>query len=100
MAQSRQLLLTEVAREFPMIHEDSHEDYITWMSVLRAYNEACGVNEPLLEYRLSSDGKSGSKLKSARMTYRAYRYMGFGPVTSACLFVSYAVHGVLKYARA
>ena len=94
------VLLTEVAREFPMIHEDSHEDYITWMSVLRAYNEACGVNEPLLEYRLSSDGKSGSKLKSARMTYRAYRYMGFGPVTSACLFVSYAVHGVLKYARA
>ena len=94
------VLLTEVARCYPMIHEDSHEDYITWMSILNRYEEVCAVNEPLLLYRLSSTGKSGGKLKSARMTYRAYRYMGFGPVKSACLFVSYAVHGVWKYARA
>ena len=92
--------LTEIARRYPMIHEDSHEDYITWMSILNRYDEACAVNEPLLLYRLSSTGKSGGKLKSARMTYRAYRYMGFGPLKSAVLFVSYAVHGVVKYARA
>ena len=94
------VMLTEVARRYPMIHEDSHEDYITWMSILNRYDEACAVDEPLLLYRLSSTGKSGTKLKSARMTYRAYRYMGFGPVKSICLFVSYAVHGVIKYARA
>ena len=70
------------------------------MQVLREYQEACAVNEPLLKYRLSDTGKSGSKLKSAAMTYKAYRYMGYGPVTSALLFVSYAVHGVIKYARA
>ena len=94
------VMLTEVARRYPMVHEDSHEDYITWMSILNRYDEVCAVNEPLLLYRLSTTGKSGSKLKSARMTYRAYRYMGFGPVRSACLFVSYAFHGVVKYARA
>ncbi len=94
------VMLTEVARRYPMIHEDSHEDYITWMSILNKYEEVCAVNEPLILYRLSSNGKSGGKLKSARMTYRAYRYMGFGPVKSACLFVSYAVHGVVKYAGA
>ncbi len=92
------VLMTEVARRYPMIHEDSHEDYITWMSILNRYDEVCAVNEPLILYRLSATGKSGGKLKSARMTYRAYRYMGFGPVKSACLFVSYAVHGVIKYA--
>ncbi len=94
------VMLTEVARRYPMIHEDSHEDYITWMSILNRYDRVCAVDEPLLLYRLSSTGKSGGKLKSARMTYRAYRYMGFGPVKSACLFISYAVHGVVKYAGA
>lgn len=94
------VMLTEVARRYPMVHEDSHEDYITWMSILNRYDEVCAVNEPLILYRVSSTGKSGGKLKSAKMRYRAYRYLGFGPVKSACLFVRYAFHGVIKYARA
>ena len=94
------VMLTKVARRHPMAHEDSHEDYITWMQILSEYEEVCAVNEPLLKYRVSSKGKSGSKLKSAAMTYKAYRYMGFGPVKSAALFVSYAIHGVIKYSRA
>ena len=94
------VMLTEVARRYPMVHEDSHEDYITWMSVLNRYDEVCAVNEPLLLYRVSNTGKSGGKLKSAKMRYRAYRYLGFGRVKSACLFVGYAVRGVIKYAGA
>lgn len=94
------VLPTEVARKYPMIHEDSHEDYITWMQVLRSYGEAAGIDEPLLKYRLSQTGKSGSKFKSAAMTYRAYRYMGFGTVKSVLLFISYALHGIWKYWRA
>ena len=92
------LIRTAVAREFPMDHDDSHEDYIMWLRVLKQYGAACAVNEPLLKYRLSTTGKSGSKLKSARMTYRVYRYLGFGLVKSCALFVSYAFHGVKKYA--
>jgi len=91
------LLKTEVAREFPMGHEDSHEDYITWLKILKKYGRACAVNEPLLKYRLSATGKSGSKWKSARMTFKVYRYMGFGIVKSLICFCSYAVHGVWKY---
>lgn len=91
------LIRTDVAREFPMHHEDSHEDYIMWMEVLRKYRYACGINEPLLKYRLSSTGKSGSKLKSAKMTFTAYRYAGFDLVKSCFLFISYALHGVWKY---
>lgn len=91
------LLLREVALEFPMEHEDSHEDYITWLKILQKYGEACAVNEPLLNYRLSSSGKSGSKLKSAKMTFKVYRYMGFGFFKSLLCFCSYAIHGVLKY---
>ena len=92
------LLRTSVAREFPMEHDDSHEDYIMWLRVLKKYESACVVNEPLLKYRLSTTGKSGNKLKSARMTYRVYRYLGFGFMKSCMLFVSYGFHGVKKYA--
>lgn len=92
------LIRADAAREFPMHHEDSHEDYIMWLEVLQKYQFACGVNEPLLKYRLSNTGKSGSKLQSAKMTFMVYRYMGFSPAKCAGCFVSYMFHGVLKYA--
>ncbi|MCD8338472.1 MAG: glycosyltransferase [Lachnospiraceae bacterium] len=94
------LLRADVARQFPMQHEDSHEDYITWLHILKQYGPAVAVNEPLLKYRLSVSGKSGSKLHSAKMTYRAYRYAGFGRAASGCFFCAYAVNGVVKYAGA
>lgn len=91
------LVLRDVALEFPMKHEDSHEDYITWLKILQKYGEACAINEPLLNYRLSASGKSGSKLKSAKMTFKVYRYMGFSLFKSVICFCSYAIHGILKY---
>lgn len=94
------LMKREVALEFPMEYEDSHEDYITWLKVLKKYGEAAGINEPLLKYRLSASGKSGSKWKSAAMTFRVYRYMGFSWGKSIVCFISYALHGVWKYLRA
>ncbi len=87
----------DVAQEFPMHHEDSHEDYIMWLEVLKKYNTACGVNEPLLLYRQTSKGKSGGKLKSAKMTFMVYRYMGFGILKSLVCFCSYAVNGAYKH---
>lgn len=94
------LMKTEVATEYPMEHEDSHEDYILWLKILKKYGFACAVNEPLLKYRLTASGKSGNKLKSAAMTYRVYRYAGFSTVSSCVLFCMYAMNGILKYAQA
>lgn len=93
------LIRREAALAVPMEHEDSHEDYITWLKVLREYGPAVGINEPLLKYRLSNTGKSGNKLKSARMTFLAYRYLGYGMGMSLVCFCSYALHGVGKYLR-
>ena len=87
----------EAALEFPMEHDDSHEDYITWLKILKKYGPAVGINRPYLKYRLSEGGKSRNKLKSAKMTYHVYRYVGYGPLKSACFFVSYALHGIWKY---
>ena len=91
------LLRTEVAREFPMHHDDCHEDYLMWLEILEKYGRGCAVNEPLLRYRVSATGKSGSKLHSARMTFRTYRRKGFGLFRSAVYFTSYALHGTKKY---
>ncbi len=92
------LLPTAIAREFPMHHAaDSHEDYILWLEILRKYGCAIGIDEPLLYYRLSATGKSGSKLHSAAMTFRVYRHMGFSLPKSILCFSSYALHGAAKY---
>ena len=91
------LLRRDVARKYPMEHEDSHEDYITWLKILQEYKTASGIDEPLLNYRLTSKGKSGNKLKSAGMTFKVYRYMGFGMGRSLCCFISYALNGIWKY---
>ena len=94
------LLRTEAAVRHPMEHEDSHEDYILWLKLLREYGAASGIPDPLLLYRTGSGGKSGSKWKSAGMTYRVYRYMGFSVPKSVLCFLSYAFHGAAKYLRA
>ncbi len=92
------LIRREAALEFPMMHDrDSHEDYLTWLKVVRKYGFCAAVNEPCLKCRQSAGGKSRNKAKSALKTYRVYRYMGYGTVKSCSFFLSYAIHGVLKY---
>ena len=97
IACSSVLVKREVAQAHPMHHEDSHEDYIMWLEILEKHGNACGINEPLLRYRLTNTGKSGSKLHSAKMTFMVYRYMGFSMAKSLACFASYAIHGVCKY---
>lgn len=87
----------QVALEFPMEHDDSHEDYIMWLRILRKYGYALAVNEPLLKTRLSQGGKSRNKMKSARMTWKVYRYMGFSVPKSVWCFIHYMIAGVCKY---
>ncbi len=91
------VIKTQVAREFYMCHDELHEDYILWLKVLQKYGKACGINEPMLKSRMSKGGKSRNKLKSAKMQFGVYRYMGFGWIASCYYFLMYAFHGVRKY---
>lgn len=87
----------DVALEFPMEHDDSHEDYLTWLRILRKYGPAAGIDRPYLKYRMSKSSKSGDKKKSALMTYKVYRYMGYSHPRCILYFISYAIHGFWKY---
>lgn len=91
------VMRTNIAREFYMKNDRLHEDYILWLRVLKKYQKAYGINEPMLRSRMSEDGKSRNKLKSAKMQFGVYRYLGFGILKSCYYFVQYAVNGVKKY---
>ncbi len=91
------LVKRDVLLEFPMENDDVHEDYLLWLKVLKKYGTVCAINEPLLKYRLSKNSKSGSKLKSAVMTYKTYRRLGMSHLQAMRSFVSYAFAGVKKY---
>lgn len=88
----------EAALKYPMVHDELHEDYIVWLSMLRDGRQFVGIDKPLLKSRLGEDGKSRNKLKSAKMTYGVYRYMGIPGWRAVFYFVCYAMAGVAKYA--
>ena len=62
--------------KYPMAHDNMHEDFAVWLSVLKECSFAYGIDEPLLVYRIAQDSKSGNKFKSAVMNYRTYKYVG------------------------
>lgn len=87
----------EIMKKYDMKCDDAHEDYITWLSILRDYGDAILINQPLLKYRLSEDGKSRNKFKSAKMHYMSLRYMGYGRITSFWYFIAYGYNGFKKH---
>ena len=94
---SSAVLLTEVAREFYMCHDELHEDYILWLKVLQKYRKAYGINEPLVNCRQSEGGKSRNKWKSAKMHFGVYRYMKIGCLRSCYYMIHYIWNGIRKY---
>lgn len=97
ISMSSAMVQREVALEFPMGQEHLHEDYIFWLQILEKYEVAYGINEPMLEYRVTLGSKSGNKLRSAAMTFGVYRYMGLNIFQSIYYFIGYAVNGVKKH---
>ena len=91
------LVKSDIMKQYEMICDDAHEDYITWLCILRDHGNAAMVNEPLLKYRLSEDGKSRNKFKSAKMHYMSLRYMGYGRLRSFYYFIAYGYNGLKKH---
>jgi teichuronic acid biosynthesis glycosyltransferase TuaG len=80
-----------------VIGDDLHEDFVCWLGFLRAGGIARGINEPLLIYRVSSNSKSGNKLRSAAMTWRSYRTVGLHILAAAYYMVWYTLSGLMKH---
>ena len=91
------LIPKKTALEFPMGHDNMHEDYITWLSILKKYGTAYGIDEPLLKYRMDIKSKSGNKFKSAYMTYNVYKYLGLNFFQRIYHMMTYTINGIKKY---
>ena len=89
----------KLAEEFYMCHDELHEDYIMWMEILRKYNCVYGIDVPFLCSRLSENGKSRNKFKSAKMQIGCYRYLGYGLIKTAFYFCAYTYNGFKKYGK-
>lgn len=91
------LIKKELMKKYPMKLDKLHEDYAVWLQVLRDGHRAYGIDEPLLEYRLSGKSKSGDKRKAAIMTYRVYQYIGLNKMQSFYYFLFYTCRNLKKY---
>ena len=83
--------------KYPMAHDDMHEDFAVWLSILKDGEKARGINEPLLIYRVDRNSKSGNKFKSMKMTYRVYKYMGLNVFERLYYMVFYIISGIKKH---
>lgn len=82
---------------FEIVGNDMHEDFACWLNMMRSGVVAYGIDEPLLQYRLSAGSKSGNKWKAARMNWNTYRRLGLNVFQALYYMVWYTVKGILKY---
>ncbi|BCJ93374.1 glycosyl transferase [Anaerocolumna cellulosilytica] len=96
VACSSVLLKRDIALRYPMKSSDVHEDYLTWLRILKDGNSAYGLNEPLLCYRLSKNGKSRNKVKSAKMTFGVHRKLGRNCGEAFFYTASHLLHNIFR----
>ena len=90
----------ELMKKYPMKHDrDAHEDYYAWLLCLKNGAKVCNINEPLLKYRDIKGSKSHNKLKAALMTFRTYRYAGYGFISSILMMPAYMINGMKKHKK-
>lgn len=80
-----------------MEKDDIHEDYAVWLRVLKTGVTAFGINEPLLIYRISRNSKSGDKIRTIKMTYKVFRFVGINPIGSTYFMLRHIIGAVGKY---
>lgn len=77
IACSSVLIKREVALEFPMDEgKNIHEDYLTWVRILKKYHYICGIPESYLNYTWDRNSRSGLKWRSVLMRWNTYCSLG------------------------
>lgn len=77
--------------------EIGHEDYATWLTLLKECQKADGIDEVLASYRETGSSLSGNKLTAAKWTWHIYRdYLELTLLESIYNFVSYVFKALKK----
>ena len=95
---STALVSAELARGLPFPTDVYHEDYVYWLSLLRAGATAVGLREVLASYRVHPGSRASNKVISAINRYRVYRgCLGLPLSESVGLMLRYCINGMKKY---
>lgn len=74
-----------------------HEDYATWLTIMRDIREGYGIDEVLGHYRVNRNSVSGNKLRTIKWTWNIYRKnQGIHPVKSACYLFGHLFQAARK----
>jgi len=72
-----------------------HEDYVTWLKVLKRGHIAYGIPQDLARYRVTSSSVSSDKRRSASWTWNIYRRVeGLSLIKSAWCFLHYTARAI------
>lgn len=94
------VMKTEICKFYAMDGTFSHEDFVYWLTLLQEGYKAVGCPSPLVKYRCYDKNRSGNKAKAARDRWIVYRrFLNLGVARSCGYFLSYTLHGFLKYAK-
>lgn len=96
MSCSSVMVLRELMLRYPFPAGFMHEDYVVWLQILKEVGYAYGLDEPLLQYRLSPASKSGNRIKSAKMIFYSYGKVGYSGFLALLLTLRYAAHSISK----
>lgn len=77
--------------------DDIHEDFACWLNILKHGGKVIGIDEPLLQYRISKNSRTGNKYKSALRNWKTYRAIGMGISEALISQIIYMIKGFLKY---
>lgn len=87
-------------KEIPDIQmpSEKHEDYITWLNLLKKGYQAYSVPEDLARYRVSKSSLTGNKKKSLVWTWNVYRKtQRLNFISSLYNMGYYLIGGVIKH---
>jgi len=98
MSCSSVMVKNEIIRNnlFPEQESLIHEDFTSWLNILKDHGCAYGLDEPLLTYRISGSSKSASRVTSAIMIFNAYHRAGYNMLKSLLLTLQYIKHSITK----
>ena len=97
LSNSSALVRKELYEKYYVTGDHMHEDFATWLQILKDGRDAYGVDEPLLTYRITQSSKSGNKFKAAKMNWNTYRYVGLNIFAAFYFECWYVIKGLLKY---
>ena len=73
-----------------------HEDYATWLGILKDGHKAYGIQKPLAGYRVSTASLSGDKKTAARWHYEVLKSQELSLFPRIYYMICYVIYALKK----